>query len=85
MEFSAGLNTFQADQVNERTNNQTSPYTQLVPSALVATTNAHVQQSGCSLTIRAMPTQLLHKKPNKCPNETARRFGDSFETIVRQL
>ena len=41
--FSAGQNTFQVDQVTKEIDNQTSTYTQLVPSKHVAACNTRVQ------------------------------------------
>ena len=60
--FSAGLNGLQVDQVDRENNKQTTTYTQLVPSKLVAACNARVQLSGCGLTIHATTTQLLREK-----------------------
>ena len=62
---------------------RTSTDTQLVPSELVVACNAHVQYSGCSLTIHGTP-QLLCKKPKKCLTENVKHLGDSLEAATHQ-
>ena len=41
--FSAGLNTFQSDQINREVDNRAFTYTQLVYSKVVTACNTHVQ------------------------------------------
>ena len=41
--FSAGLNTFQSDQINREVDNRAFTYTQLVCSKVVTACNTHVQ------------------------------------------
>ena len=74
---SAGLNNLQVEQVGKKIINKLL-LTQLIPSKLIAACKACIQLSGCGETIRAMPTQLLQEKPNKCLNGNAKHFENSL-------
>ena len=55
-----GLNGLQVNQVDRENDKRTSTCT-LIPSKLLAACNTRVQLSGCALTIRTTPKQLLHE------------------------
>ena len=75
--FSARLNSLQVDQVDRENDKRTSTctYTQLVPSKLIAACNAHVQLSGCGLTINA----------SKCLNASNTHLSPSLSKSIFQL
>ena len=81
---SIATNWFSISTINKEKYSRTLAYSQLAFGKFVTAWNASVQQSGCGLTIRVMPT-ICEQNPRKCLDENAMCLWRQFQGHCLQV